>query len=229
VNEAARYVQSLGLSWFGPLPSSPYKMAKIVDLAGHSVLDVGCADGRYVALCQRIGKRAHGIDLDWARLKQAGSDFGRFFSQASADALPFADKSFDTVAMWDVMEHTSDDRQTMREALRVARKNILLSVPKETDSVMFTPSAGITYLHYIDATHVRYYSVKSISALMTAVGVKEYHIEHWCRIYPVSVYKKLGISRLVTASLDRILWLLGREKTAFFRNLFVQIVLEDES
>lgn len=225
MNEVAQYVQSLGLSWSGPHPSSSYKMAKIVSLAGDSVLDVGCGVGAYVAFCQRLGKRAQGIDLNVERLGQAVSDFGPSFTCASAEALPFANKSFDTVTMWDVLEHTEDDRLALSEAIRVAEKNVLLSIPKQDPERIFNSANGLTYRHYVDPQHKRYYTPERISRLVDGLGSYNVVVEHWCRIYPVAVYRGLGVPRLLTAVLDRFLWLLIRDKRLLLRNLFVQVCL----
>lgn len=50
--------------------------------------------------------------------------------QALAHALPFGDATFDTVTMFDVMEHLvpEDTEAVCRELARVARKRILLTV-----------------------------------------------------------------------------------------------------
>lgn len=55
---------------------------------------------------------------------------GETVHHALAHALPFPDDSFDTVTMFDVMEHLlpEDTEAVCRELLRVARSNILLTV-----------------------------------------------------------------------------------------------------
>jgi ubiquinone/menaquinone biosynthesis C-methylase UbiE len=200
-------------------------MAKIAELAGDSVLDVGCANGAYVAFCQHLGKRAYGLDLDSVRLQRATFTFCAFFIKASAEALPFGDGSFDTVMMWDVLEHTENDRSALSEAIRVARKNVLLSIPKQDLGKIFDSANGLTYRHYTDLGHKRYYTPEDVLRLIERLGDYHVTIEHWCRIYPIAVYKGIGIPRLITGALDRFLWLLGRNKEPFLRNLFVRIDL----
>jgi SAM-dependent methyltransferase len=53
------------------------------------------------------------------------------FRSASAYELPFDDKSFDCVCALEVLEHLERPRDALTEIARVARKALLLSVPRE--------------------------------------------------------------------------------------------------
>jgi ubiquinone/menaquinone biosynthesis C-methylase UbiE len=199
-------------------------MAKIVDRAGDSVLDVGCGIGTYVAFCRGVEISAQGIDVDSERLDQALSAFGSFFSRASAESIPFADNAFETVLMWDVLEHVPSDQQALAEAIRVATRNILISVPKEHSPEIFNTAYGLTYKHYIDPEHKRYYTPERIEGLITRQKATIKSLEHWTRIYPAGVYKGAGVPHLLCAAIDRLLsWLWTRRSEAFMRNLFIEL------
>ena len=53
---------------------------------------------------------------------------------AQAERLPFAAKTFQVVALFEVLEHLPEPKQALREAVRVARNAVLLSVPCKPDS-----------------------------------------------------------------------------------------------
>ena len=53
--------------------------------------------------------------------------------QADATNLPFVDGAFVVVNMLEVIEHISAAGQAIREAVRVARRHVLLSVPSKPD------------------------------------------------------------------------------------------------
>jgi ubiquinone/menaquinone biosynthesis C-methylase UbiE len=125
VKTVQAFLSELNLDLAHP-PTSPYKMQKVLDLGGESVLDIGCRDGAYVAFCRAMGKRVVGLDL--APSPPPGSDLP--LVHADAQFLPFADYSFDTVLMFDLLEHISDEELALQEAARVSRRNILLSLPK---------------------------------------------------------------------------------------------------
>ena len=53
--------------------------------------------------------------------------------QADATNLPFVDGAFVVVNMLEVIEHISAAGQAIREAVRVARRHVLLNVPSKPD------------------------------------------------------------------------------------------------
>jgi len=101
-------------------------VAEFAPLAGAEVLDVGCQLGALpVALAER-GARVTGVDVDDALLDGARRRCGCYgaaatFARAEAEALPFADASFDVVTFVDVIEHVTDARAAVRELARVLR------------------------------------------------------------------------------------------------------------
>lgn len=90
-----------------------------------SLLDVSTGRGEVVGIAQDMGFfPVHGTE---AVSSLCDGDRVR---QAFAHALPFGDRSFDTVTMFDVMEHLLpvDTRAACREMARVARRRVLLTV-----------------------------------------------------------------------------------------------------
>jgi SAM-dependent methyltransferase len=90
--------------------------------AGHSVLDLGCGDGR-------LGTRILELRPD---LRLVGCDtMSRLaaripaFRYDGAD-LPLPDNSVDAVIIVDVLHHTDDPVPVLQEAVRVARRHVIL-------------------------------------------------------------------------------------------------------
>lgn len=89
-----------------------------------SLLEVGCGTGKLLDLAESLGfSPVQGIDT----VPQVCD--GERIIEGWAHALPFRDRSFDVVCMFDVIEHLlpGDDEAACRELYRVARKHILLS------------------------------------------------------------------------------------------------------
>jgi SAM-dependent methyltransferase len=89
---------------------------------GASVLDVGCGDGTVAALLKqsRPGLTIEGVEISprpTCHIPCQGFD---------GSHLPFPDQAFDGCLLVDVLHHTTDVTQLLREAARVARTFVLI-------------------------------------------------------------------------------------------------------
>jgi 2-polyprenyl-3-methyl-5-hydroxy-6-metoxy-1,4-benzoquinol methylase len=102
--------------------------------APRSVLDVGCGEGVLTEQWARRFERIVGVDLEHPALR---SEWERRtapnleFCAAEATALPFAADAFDLVCAIEVLEHVADPHAALEEMARVARRFLLVSVPRE--------------------------------------------------------------------------------------------------
>ena len=144
--------------------------------APHSVLDVGCGEGVLTdRWAQRPGSdRIVGIDLDdpklsaqWSQRRRANLEFvtGR------AEALPFAADEFDLVAAIETLEHVSEPERALAEIARVARRHVLVSVPREPLWRMLNVARG-AYLGEFGNTpgHLNHWSKRSFVRLLARWG-----------------------------------------------------------
>lgn len=92
------------------------------------VLDIGCGDGLFLALLKERGIEATGTDFSDVAVSRCVSR-GLRAVVAHGEKLPFDDRSFETVTLLDVLEHTYDPMALLSEAARIARGSILVSVP----------------------------------------------------------------------------------------------------
>jgi SAM-dependent methyltransferase len=109
---------------------------RVAALAPERALDAGCGEG-FVArlLLDRMpGLRLTGCELSDAALRLAmTTNPEATFARGSITDLPFADRSFDVVCCFEVLEHLPGDgpARAMAEFARVARRGVVLSVPHE--------------------------------------------------------------------------------------------------
>lgn len=140
---------------------------------GKHILDLGCATGNYMAEFTRRGYDCVGVDVNPAyieRAKKRGLNV-----HLVTDKLPFPDKSFDTVVMFEVAEHLPDIVSVLAEARRVARKNIILSVPncEEFDGLQ---QSGLIYEHFLDKDHKNFFTPVSMAGVLSKLfGHVEIH------------------------------------------------------
>lgn len=113
-------------SGFGPLTRQmePALLAALAPEAGQAALDVATGPG-YIALgLEQLGCRATGLDLSEAMIARARHDHPAStvqFVVGDAEKLPFADASFDLVAMNFGILHLAQPEVAAQEAFRVLR------------------------------------------------------------------------------------------------------------
>jgi SAM-dependent methyltransferase len=91
---------------------------KYVPLENARILDVGCGIGTYVEKFRHLSPHVHGVDVDPERVARASKHLPNI-QVAPAEQLPFRDRTFDFVFLHEVIEHVTDDRQAIAEAVRV--------------------------------------------------------------------------------------------------------------
>ena len=110
-----------------------YRVGKLrrANLLRGSWLDLGCADGGYVAALIEAGvARMVGVDIEVDRVERARARNvpTATFVVAASEALPFDDESFDGVLLNEVLEHVVDESATLSEIHRVLRPGAVLVV-----------------------------------------------------------------------------------------------------
>jgi SAM-dependent methyltransferase len=75
----------------------------------------------YVRTFRRYSGDVFGVDVDAAKVEEASRELPNI-CVAPAERLPFPDGSFDVVLSHEVIEHVSDDRQAIAEAIRILRR-----------------------------------------------------------------------------------------------------------
>jgi SAM-dependent methyltransferase len=94
--------------------------------SGQSVLEVGVGLGTDFVRFARAGAKVTGVDLtersiELVRERLATEGLEGELMTADAEALPFADGSFDVVYSWGVLHHTPRCDAAIREVLRVVK------------------------------------------------------------------------------------------------------------
>lgn len=135
--------------------------------AGAHVLDFGCATGVYSLALMKRGFRVTGVDINEAYLAEARRK--GVAAVSVSDAAAMADGSFDTVILFEVLEHLEDPASVVREAARLARTNVLISVPHcgDTESMQ---RCGLMYEHFADEDHRNFFTVETLTRLIAPYG-----------------------------------------------------------
>ncbi len=119
---------------------------------GARALDAGCGSGRTLEELQRFD--ACGIELS-AQAAEVARARGRGEVQVGRlEELPWGDGTFELITCLDVIEHTPDDRATLRELRRVCAPGgwLLLTVPAYQALWSAHDEANHHYRRYARAT-----------------------------------------------------------------------------
>ncbi len=99
---------------------------------GEALLDVGCGTGYFTRqfATDTAERSVVGTDIDTDMLRFAHGHSERSIGFVAADArqLPFRDKSFDLVVSVTALCFIQDEKQALREMLRVARRRVVLGL-----------------------------------------------------------------------------------------------------
>jgi SAM-dependent methyltransferase len=119
------------------MPSAEEFMARLDLLPGSQVLDVACGTGNLAVLAARRGCRVSGLDIATNLLAQARERARREglsieFTEGDAEAMPYADASFDVVvSMYGVIFAPRPER-VVSELCRVTRPGGLIALANWT-------------------------------------------------------------------------------------------------
>lgn len=125
------------------------------------VLEIGCNSGYFGRFCPQASYIA-GIDVNPALVAIAATRY-QHAQVAQAEALPFADKSFDVCVISEVLEHVHDAELCLREAARVTRRSIVGDTPHES---------GAWGAHRVESHqwHVRCFTELELRTLLEKFG-----------------------------------------------------------
>ena len=94
-----------------------------------NILDIGCGNGRFLLDCKKLGWNAYGIEIDKEAAEIAKKNRIKIFS--SLKKARFKDNLFDTITIWDALEHMPDPMSSFLEIKRILKKNgnLIIEIP----------------------------------------------------------------------------------------------------
>jgi 2-polyprenyl-3-methyl-5-hydroxy-6-metoxy-1,4-benzoquinol methylase len=196
-----------------------WKSSQILRFCGASALDIGCNTGELVAFLIDRGIHAEGIDSNVEFIKAAKKGYATLKFHTGTRLSKFRDGQFESVIAWNVLEHIEDDIQALKEMVRIASRNVILSVPKEDE--LSLPDSRVTYRPYVDPTHRHYYTKAMLLEMAAKIEALNAYFEDTTRVRPLLAYHKLGIPRWLCVTLDNIFWKFGSDRELFYANLML--------
>jgi len=137
------------------------------------LLEVGCATGLFLDAMRATGRwQVEGVDLSETAVRQAREQFGLEVFHGTLEAARFATASYEAVAMWDVLEHVPNPKETVREVRRVLKPDgvFILRVPvlDGWDRRLFGP----LWVGWDAPRHLTVFSRQTLELLLTQAGLR---------------------------------------------------------
>ncbi len=184
---------------------------------GSTLLDVGCAQGWYSKRAQEKGMEVLATDLDNFMVVD-----GIPFMTIHPDQIdPRNGKKYDTVVMFDVLEHIKDEEAAMQELVDVGARRVLLSVPKKDDKNL--EDYNLTLVSRRDTTHQRYYTEDYLHDLFGKYGFKIIRLEEQGAVLPGIIGEYIRprvLGKLATNVVNKLLFA-GIFKSPYFGDFYV--------
>ena len=219
---------------------------------GDKVLEVGCGNGYYLSLLNRLGLQLalFGIDNDQIALDDAKKFIGDAkvkLIKADGSKLPFAENSFDKIVMSEVLEHVQDENKTLKEAYRVLQKNGIFALTTcNIDYPFLWDPINWTLQHFFNThikagfwagiwnQHARLYKKERVEQLIKKVGfkiIKAESLTSWClpfNHYIVNFIAKLFYSHKLPKNLASGMNKFKNNRQPFFvKTIFSTVNLYD--
>jgi ubiquinone/menaquinone biosynthesis C-methylase UbiE len=190
-------------NWY--LDTEEYASTKLIDFAdlnaGKKILDLGCATGEYSNNLKSMGYECIGVDINPEYVEKTCKK-GIDAYVMKGDDLQFPDNSFDTVLLFEVLEHVDNPYNVLKEAKRVAKKNILITVPNCTQFSELK-ALGFTYEHMLENDHINFFTKNDLENLISRES-KNFKVEEdepillvsglpiWLKL-PILLFNKIKI------------------------------------
>jgi ubiquinone/menaquinone biosynthesis C-methylase UbiE len=117
------------------------------------------------------------------------------------------------VLIFEVLEHVTDVSKILGEAFRVARQNVLVTVPN-SENIELMKTNDVTYAHMLSSDHVHFFEPESLEQLLRRYS-KDVAIERADPIFPFWF-----LSRSLPFYGLKLLFRLGLIKPRFFSRLY---------
>lgn len=146
--------------------------------SGGRWLDVGCADGTFVAVAKEKGADAQGVELS-ATAVELARQAGLNVHCGTVGSLP-NDARFDTITAFDVIEHVLDPRNFIHDLRMRVRDggHIVLTLPDLNS--MARRLMGSRWYFYIPEEHLHYFNRQNLSLLLRE---ESFTVKAACRTY----------------------------------------------
>lgn len=185
------------------------------------ILDIGCASGYFLRLCDLVGCDTYGLDISEQAISQARIiTRAKLYVHDVSKGLPmFDDDTFELVTMFDIIEHLDSPLFMLREVNRVLKANgrMVITTPNiNAIGRLIWKSLGreSKWYGFIDKTHKNLYTLSSLEHLLEEAKLKA--LKRETPFHPAPKILQKLINR---TGLGGQIWLVGAKNDSRFEDV----------
>jgi len=152
---------------------------------GSKILDIGCAYGYFLKLCEEIDCETYGIDISEYAINMAKQELKKtklFVHDVEKGLDMFRDNFFDLVTMFDVIEHLKSPFLVLKEIYRILKPagKLIITTPNLNALDRFVRKVirkENIWHGFVDKTHIYLFTPKSLAFLVERSGFKVIKVE----------------------------------------------------
>jgi SAM-dependent methyltransferase len=151
-----------------------------------SILEVGCGTGANIPMLQKFGSVA-AVELDlFARNHVRAAMKIEVAPGSLPDDLPYADRKFDLICLFDVLEHVERDQ----EALCILRERL---APKGFLIITVPAYQWLYSSHDVQHHHYRRYTARQLRTMAKAAGLRPTRVGYYNTVlFPLALIRRLA-------------------------------------
>jgi SAM-dependent methyltransferase len=151
-----------------------------------SILEVGCGTGANIPMLQKFGSVA-AVELDsFARDHVRAAMKIEVAPGSLPDELPYADRKFDLICLFDVLEHVERDQ----EALCILRERL---APKGLLIITVPAYQWLYSSHDVQHHHYRRYTARRLRTMAKAAGLRPTRVGYYNTVlFPLALIRRFA-------------------------------------
>src|SRR3972149_3017210 len=135
---------------------------------GH-LLDIGTAGGSFLSVAKAAGWQVEGCEPNRWMCEWANSHYGLQIVPGTVFDMHLSPDTFDGVTLWDVLEHTSDPKATLKECNRVLKPGGLLVVNYPDIHSTVARLMGRRWV-FLLSVHLYYFTRQTLARMLGELG-----------------------------------------------------------
>lgn len=140
------------------------------------MLEIGCADGRFLAAARRRGFEVAGLELSGMMRERCAKSL-RCPVFRSIEEVVVSGQLFDCVAMFELIEHLPNPLAFMSQVYEVMSPSGLLALSTPNFDSVAAIEAPDKFMHFLPPAHVCYFGLQTLPACLEKAGFKTVAID----------------------------------------------------